>query len=76
MKICSVDSSPFCLARSGVADDVKRSFDDIIAAERGLARPMRCVDIWEDAETLLLGEAVGSFPGRGESPLLDLWWSS
>ncbi len=41
--IYSVESI-FTLARSGVTDDVKRSLDDIIAAERGLANPIRGVE--------------------------------
>lgn len=65
LTICSVEPSPCPLRKSGVADadDVKRSLDDIIAAERGLARPTGFGDGWEDAEMLLLREAVDSCPG-------------
>lgn len=76
LKICSVESSTLALAKSGVTDDVNRSFDDINAAERGLARPIRCMDGWEDAETLLVREALESRPGRGDSPLLESRCSS
>ena len=41
---CSVESSPSALAGFGVTDHVKRSLDDIAAAERGLARPIPFVD--------------------------------
>ena len=44
LETCSVESSPFALTVLGVADDVKRSLDDIAAAERGLARPITFVD--------------------------------
>ena len=40
LKVCSVESSTLALARSGVTDDVKRPLDDIIAADRGLAKPI------------------------------------
>ena len=63
LKICSAESRPVSFARSHVPDDVKRSLDDIIAAERGLARPIRFIDSWDDAEMLLLREAVDLCPG-------------
>ncbi len=62
LKICSVESRPFSFARSHVPDDVKRSLEHIIAAERGLATPIRFTDSWDDAEMLLRREAVDLCP--------------
>ena len=58
LKICSVESRPSPPTGSGVTDDVKRSLDNIMAAERGLARLTGCVDSWDDAEMLLAREAL------------------
>ena len=60
LNICSVESSTPALASSGVPEDVKRSFEDITATERGLATPIGSSGGSEVAEMLLLLEFLDS----------------